>query len=921
MKHSSFATRLNADLIEENYKLWLDRPDSLDQDWQSFFEGFELARNGGVGPGLTETTVASRGIPDTVTDAKKQTRVVGALYAYRSIGHTQAMINPLSKEVVPNPRLTLDRLGLSKEDLDDAYDTGNYLGGVRMEVGELLDRLQRTYCGSIGAEYIHIQETAKRRWIQARLEPNCAEPVFSEEEKVWVYRKLAAAEDFERFLHSRFVGQKRFSLEGAESLMVALDTILQNTSNFGVSEIVMGMAHRGRLNVLANFLGKSLEYIFREFSESHVPDGVHGDGDVKYHLGYQNEVKTKDGHPVKIILAPNPSHLEAVNSVVEGMARARQRIIGDLERKSVLPLLLHGDAAFAGQGVVAEVLNFSKLKGYRTGGTVHLVVNNQIGFTTDPTDARSSRYCTDVAKMIESPIFHVNGDDPLAVAMITQLAFEYRQEFSEDVFIDIYCYRKHGHNESDEPAFTQPVLYKKIAEMESARQKLRRQFLETGILDGKAAKAMDGESEEVFEAAIKKAKAADQNSEKTSVFDESDAVFQPDYRFDDIPTQVDRKTLEHVAAVLTKSLDNFNLNPKIERQMKAKRKAFENDSGIDWAFAELMAFGSLLMEGTPVRLSGQDSERGTFSQRHAAFYDMRTRERYVPLLHLSPDQAQFCVHNSLLSEAAVLGFDFGYSLEYPDMLSIWEAQFGDFANGAQVVIDQFIAASESKWQRLSGIVLLLPHGYEGQGPEHSSARMERFLQLAAEDNIQVCNLTTPSQYFHVLRRQMKREFRKPLVVMSPKSLLRHRKAVSKISDFTDAVFQSILDDPQPPEEETRRVILCSGKVYYDLLNEREAAEIKDTAIIRLEQLYPFNEELLTRVFSSYASAKDIVWCQEEPRNMGAWGFVAPRLRNVLDRRIRYAGRKHAASPATGFLAVHKQEQQSLIRDALGIRRT
>jgi len=914
MKNLSFASRLNADLIEENYKIWLDRPDALGGDWQAFFEGFELART------LDPELVAPPEPPTAGdSDAKKQARVVGAIYAYRSIGHTQAKINPLSKEVVPNPRLALDRLGFDESDLGDVYDTGNYLGGVSMRLDELLDRLQRTYCGHIGAEYIHIQETPKRRWIQAKLEPICGEPRFSEDEKIWIYRTLSRAEDLERFLHSRFVGQKRFSLEGSESLMVALDTLLQGCPQLQVSDLVMGMAHRGRLNVLANLLGKSLEYIFREFSEHHVPEGVQGDGDVKYHLGYQNEVETLSGDRIRILLAPNPSHLEAVNSVVEGMARARQRIIGDLDRKAVLPVLIHGDAAMAGQGVVAEVLNFSKLKGYRTGGTIHFVVNNQIGFTTDPTDARSSRYCTDVAKMIEAPIFHVNGDDPLAVAMVTRLAAEYRQEFSEDVFIDIYCYRKHGHNESDEPAFTQPLLYRTIQEMTSVRQKLRKQLVQDAVLSAKDVEAIDAECEQRLENAISKARDADRE-EPASVFDESDGDVQPDYKFEDISTAASETDLREVAEVLTQVPEAFSLNPKIGRLLKTKRKAFESDGGIDWAFGELLAFGTLLREGTPVRLSGQDSERGTFSQRHAAFYDMRTRERYVPLLHVSPDQAQFCVHNSLLSEAAVLGFDFGYSLEYPDMLSIWEAQFGDFVNGAQVVIDQFIASSEAKWQRMSGIVLLLPHGYEGQGPEHSSARLERFLQLAADDNLQVCNLTTPAQYFHVLRRQMKRDFRKPLVIMSPKSLLRNKAAVSKREDFTEVGFRSILDDPTPPTKKTKRVVLCSGKVYYDLVAERESAGVNDTAIIRLEQFYPFNEGLLEEVFASYDGAGDVVWCQEEPRNMGGWGFVAPRLRRVLDRTIRYAGRAAAASPATGFLAVHKREQSSLVRDALGLKK-
>lgn len=923
MKNPTFATRWNADVIDDKYKLWLDHPDQLDDHWRAFFEGFELARS--LGPDLAELASsevapaaqsASEGL-----DPRKQARLVGAIYAYRSIGHTEARVNPLSREIMPNPRLTLERLGLEEADLDVVTDTGNYLGGVNMRVRELLDRLRQTYCGSVGVEYIHIQETSRRRWIQARIEPGCFRPDFPRERQIRMYERLATAEIFERFLHSKFVGQKRFSLEGGETLITAIDAVIQRFPRLGIREMVMGMAHRGRLNVLANVVGKSLEYIFREFAEDFVPEGIMGDGDVKYHLGYENTTTCDDGSEIEIRLAANPSHLEAVNSVVQGKARARQRIIGDLERTQVLPLLVHGDAAFAGQGVVAEVLNFSKLKGYRTGGTVHLIVNNQIGFTTDPTDARSSLYCTDVAKMIESPIFHVNGNDALAVANVAEIAIDYRNTFQEDVFIDIIGYRKHGHNEADEPAFTQPILYRRINDTPSPREAFARDIIRRGILTEEEVNALDESIRLRMEEAYERSR--DRNSKpqssSPSIYHESSAVFQPEYDFKTIETRVSKTLLADVAKVLTTLPGQFDANPKIARQFKAKAKAFQEDTGIDWAFGEALAFGTLMKEGNPVRLSGQDSERGTFSQRHAAIYDMQTRERYVPLNNLGEDAAQFCVHNSLLSEAAVLGFDYGYSLEYPDMLSLWEAQFGDFSNGAQVVIDQFLISSESKWRRISGIVLLLPHGYEGQGPEHSSARPERFLQNCAENNIQVCNLTTPAQYFHVLRRQMRRKFSKPLVILSPKSLLRHKLCVSPKSAFTDEDFSSILDDTKDFKDATT-VILCSGKVYYDLLERRTADDIRNAALIRLEQYYPLNEKLLVETLKSYRKAKRFVWCQEEPANMGAWSFLRPRLERCFGQPFEYAGRDEAASPATGFASRHKAEQRALVEAALGIER-
>ncbi len=916
MKHLNIARRWNADLIDKNYESWRENPDSLDPEWRAFFEGFELAGDSGLparesGNGTSPPPVDGA---ENESDAIKQARFIGAIYSYRSIGHTVAAFNPLVKEPPTNPRLSLERLGFDEADLEAVYFTGNYLNGVRLSVADLIERLKRTYCGTVGIEYIHIQETPKRRWLQSRIEPECFAPNFDKSGKARVLRSILEAETFESFLQTRYVGQKRFSLEGGETLIACLESIFERCGQNKVDEIVMGMAHRGRLNVLANFLGKSFEYIFREFSENYVPDTIHGDGDVKYHLGYETKRKTSDGHEVDLRLAANPSHLEAVDPVVQGKTRARQRIRGDLERRHVLPLLIHGDAAIAGQGMVAEVFNFSQLKGYRTGGTIHIVINNQIGFTTDPSDARSSRYCTDVAKIVDAPIFHVNANDPLAVVHTCELAFDYRQTFGCDVVIDMYCWRKHGHNESDEPAFTQPTLYRALSSMKPIGQSLADRLVESGEFTRDEVDAIKQQYEDRLESAYKTAK--EQETEGTSdPFSESSARKQPPYNFKGFDTRVPREQLAHVAERLTQFPEGFQVNRKIVRQLNAKHKAFEADKGIDWGMGEALAFGSLLMDGTPVRLSGQDSERGTFSHRHSVLYDIETREKYVPLLDLSEDQAQFCVHNSLLSEAAVLGFDYGYSLDYPQMLCIWEAQFGDFVNGGQVVIDQFITSSESKWGRLSGLVMLLPHGYEGQGPEHSSARLERFLQACAENNIQVCNLTTPAQYFHVLRRQMKREFKKPLIIMAPKSLLRHKDCISHISDLTDSEFWSILDDASADPKKTRHIVFCSGKVYYDLLAHREAEKIEGTALLRIEQFYPLNQELLRRRLDRYENVEQITWCQEEPKNMGAWTFLAPRLTETLGRVPRYVGRSEAASPAVGSLALHKHEQKKLVAEA------
>jgi len=915
MENSNFATRWNIDEVESNYLKWLKEPSSLDASWRTFFEGFHLGSDGTASNEQSLTTETHESLVQTANNndaIEKHARLYGAIYSFRDIGHTQGTFDPLKEKVEGNPRLSLDRLGLDPSDLNEVHFTGNYLGGVRMKIGEIFDRLKKTYCGNVGVEYLHLQATEKRRWIQSKIEPNDNQPDFPHDEKLRILRKIMQAEEFENFLHTRYVGQKRFSLEGGESLITALDSIFQKCPDEGVEEMVMGMAHRGRLNVLANVMGKSHEFIFREFSENFVPDGAHGSGDVKYHLGYESVRTTSNGQQVVIHLSPNPSHLEAVNGVVEGKTRARQRLRGDAQRKRVLPILIHGDAAMAGQGVVAEVFNFSKLPGYRTGGTIHVVVNNQIGFTTDPTDARSSLYCTDVAKIIEAPIFHVNGNDPLAVAMVAELALAYRQKFQEDVVIDVNCYRKHGHNEADDPAFTQPILYKRIKQLPSISSVLTDQLVADGELDKKESDEIHQRLRRQLDASLEKVRTI----KKSSTFEGSVAIHQIPYDFSPVDTSVPKKELEKVADALTKFPKDFNLNPKIKRQIEAKSKNFKSGRGIDWAMAEQLAFGSLMLEGTPVRLSGQDSERGTFSHRHAAWYDSIDRTRYVPLLEMEDRKGKFCVYNSLLSEAAVLAFDYGYSLDYPSMLSIWEAQFGDFVNGAQVIIDQFIMSGEDKWGAVSDLVLLLPHGFEGQGPEHSSARLERFLQGCAEDNVVVANITTPAQYFHALRRQKRKEFAKPLIVMAPKSLLRHKSCVSDLKEFTNAGFEEFIPDPTPPKS-PNTLVLCSGKVYYDLVEAREAIRTPKASIMRVEQFYPFNKEKFTEMLKSFAKVKRLVWCQEEPQNMGAWSFLAPVIEEAIGRRPEYVGRASTASPATGSLTLHKREQAALVANALG----
>ena len=914
----SFATHLNLDLLEENYRRWQENPESLDSGWSAFFEGFELGdlnyRNGAAAAAAQPAT--------EVHEGPLQTRVDGLVYAYRTLGHTIARVDPLADKRPQNPLLSLRELGFSEKDLDLQVSSKFFLDGRKMTLRDMIALLEGIYADTIGSEFQHIQNPRIRNWVRHRLESRPAKHNTSREAQIAILRSLLEAETFETFLHTRYVGQKRFSLQGAESLLVILDSILQRCPHHGIEEICMGMAHRGRLNVLANFLKKSLQVIFTEFSTNYIPDLVAGDGDVKYHLGYRTVRKLDDGAEVEIRLAANPSHLEAVDPVVEGTARARQRMRGDTEhRRKVLPLLIHGDAAFAGQGIVAETLNMSQLHGYGTGGTVHVVVNNQIGFTTLPEDARSSMYATDIAKMIEVPIFHVNGDDPLAVEFVTELSLDFRHEFGRDAVIDMYCYRRYGHNEGDEPSFTQPDLYAKIQKRPPVAQLFKKELIDAGTLSADEAASLEAEFEMRLELVLQEVKSIEeeQASEKAR-FQESTAVFQPQYTTECQPTAISPEMLKQIVDGLTRVPDNFEVIPKVKRTvLDRRREVFEAGGPYEWHYAEALAFGSLLLDGIPVRLSGQDSRRGTFSTRHSFIYDAKTGQPYMPLLHLAPDQARICIYNSLLSEAAVLGFDYGYSLDYPNMLCLWEAQFGDFANGAQVIIDQFITPAESKWQRPSGIVLLLPHGYEGQGPEHSSARLERFLQACAEENIQVCNVTTSAQYFHVLRRQMKRDFVKPLIIMTPKSLLRSEQASSRTEDFTSGGFSEILGSPEVgPPEKMKRIILCSGKVYYDLLNHRETEKIANSAIIRVEQLYPLAKAKLREIMKPFPKSAKLIWCQEESQNMGAWSFMEPRLWALFGRKITYAGRNASASPAVGSLAIHKREQAQLIADAFSV---
>ncbi len=851
----------------------------------------------------------------------RQAAVLQLINAYRVRGHLIADLDPLGKPAAYHPELDPATYALTIWDRDRQFITGTLMDGqATATLREILERLRRTYCGRLGCEYMNIQHPEQKEWLQSRMEPTGNRWPLDEATRKRALQRLVEAEEFEHFLHARFIGHKRFSLEGAEAAVPILDELLERAANSNVHEVVIGMAHRGRLNVLANIVGKSMVQLFSEFEGDIDPTSTQGSGDVKYHLGASGVRRASTGREIVVSVAFNPSHLEAVDPVVEGIVRPKQDRLGDTHRERVIPILIHGDAAFAGQGVVAETLNLSQLEGYTTGGTIHLIINNQIGFTTNPAESRSTPYSTDVARMVQAPIFHVNGDDPEACLRAAQIAFDYRQQFKKDVVIDMFCYRRHGHNEADDPSYTQPLLYQKIRHHDSVAEIYSAQLEREGLATKEDIERMRTQVNrglnQVYDLA-QQTKEQYELQELSGVPDE--ATIAPFCA----TTAIDTNTVERLLDGITTFPPDFHLHPKLRNFIERRKEVLEGAT-MDWATAEAIAFGSLVVEGTPVRLSGQDSARGTFSQRHLEFYDYENGRQYIPLQHVSRDQAKFDVWDSSLSEYAVMGFEFGYSVGDPLALVLWEAQFGDFANGAQIMIDQFIVAAESKWGQPSGLVLLLPHGYEGQGPEHSSARIERFLILCAENNMQVCNCTTPAQYFHLLRRQMRggpdrRGVRKPLVVFTPKSLLRHQRAVSNIQDLVAGGFRPVIGETSGIEaSRVTKVLVCSGKVYYDLLAAREERNLEDIAILRLEQLYPFESAEFIDILHRYPLTAEVVWVQEEPRNMGPWRFVSERIQPLLNesrRTLRYAGRLDSASPSAGSLKRHFREQADLIEDA------
>ena len=896
----------NADYIDAQYQRWKRDPNQVSRDWQWFFTGFEW----GALPESGELGVCDR------KQVLRQARVAELIHRYRDLGHLLACLDPLTACPVDHPLLNLAAFQLTEEDLDRTFYTDLASPAGQATLRSILSILRETYCSSVGVEYMHLQDPGERRWLQERMEPGRNRTVSDPPSKLRMLGKLTEATLFEHFLHTKYIGQKRFSLEGAEAIIVLLDTLAEQAASRGCQEIILGMAHRGRLNVQAHILGKAYEEIFCEFEDSYDPHFLVGAGDVKYHRGYLGRVRTASDRELQMLLSDNPSHLESVDPVVEGLARARQNLRGTSAQHQVLPVLIHGDAALARQGVVAETLNLSQLEGYCTGGTLHIVIDNQIGFTTLPQDARSTRYSTDLAKMLMVPIFHVHAEDPEALVHVTHLAHQYREAFGKDVVIDVVCYRRYGHNEGDEPYYTQPQMYDRIRERPPLYQMYATGLLAENIITDDHLQGIKAAITEKLERAFRAAKERTCTLPPPRYFEEWTGV-SGEHRHDPVVTGVDETTMVALARRLHELPAGLTINPKLQRILERRLESFVAGQGIDWSGAEMMAFATLLAEGAPVRLSGEDSRRGTFSQRHSVLVDLHTEEHFTPLSAIAPNQAPFHVYDSMLSENAVLGFEYGYSLATPHGLTLWEAQFGDFANGAQVVIDQYIVSGETKWQRSSGLVLLLPHGFEGQGAEHSSARLERYLQLCAEDNIQVVYPSTPAQYFHLLRRQVKRPLRKPLVVLTPKSLLRHPLAVSTLADLTAGHFQEVLDDPAP-HPAPRRVVLCSGKIYYDLVAERGQRQIDDIHIVRIEQFYPFPQGELAAMLDRYQSVAEWFWVQEEPENMGAWHFMQPRLAAVLARPMEYVGRPAAASPATGFHQVHQQEQAVILDRALAL---
>ena len=904
----------NATYLEDLYYRYQEDPTSVDDKWRLYFEALDRGA-----PAAPESSAAPTPVMSEA-GAAQQAAVLRLINAYRVRGHTVADYDPLNfyeREAVPD--LEADFHGLTGADLAREFDTGSFAVADRMRLSDIISAIKKIYCGTVGIEFYYITDTKERRWLQARIEPALGNwsAGYSADERKELLEHISAAEGIERYLHTKYVGQKRFSLEGGECLIPALKEIIKRGGANGIREFVLGMAHRGRLNVLVNILGKSPGDLFGEFEGKYSADELIVSGDVKYHQGFSSDVDTPGG-PVHLALAFNPSHLEIVSPVVEGSVKARQLRREDREGNTVLPVIVHGDAAFAGQGVVMETLNLSKTRGYGTGGTIHIIVNNQIGFTTsNPLDTRSTPYCTEVAKMVQAPIFHINGDDPDAVLFFTQLALDYRMKFNKDVILDINCYRRHGHNEADEPRVTQPLMYKTITALPTTRQLYADRLIEDGVLEPEEPDRIVARYRQLLD---------DGKVVASNVLDKVDNPFAVDWKpyitskWDmDIETGVDGATLKRLALKLLELPDGFELHPRVVKIMQERRKMTEGKSLLDWGMAENLAYATLINEGCPVRMSGQDSGRGTFFHRHATLHDQNSREIYVPLRNLYEGQPRFLVINSLLSEEAVLAFEYGYATAEPSTLVIWEAQFGDFANGAQVVIDQFMSSGETKWGRLCGLTLFLPHGYEGQGPEHSSARLERYMQLCADNNQQVCIPTTPAQFFHLIRRQAIRKFKRPLVVMTPKSLLRHKLSTSRLEDLESGRFQQIIPETEPLDAgAVKRVVLCSGKVYFDLLEERQRRNEPEIALLRVEQLYPFPRDELRTELARYPSAHEVVWCQEEPRNQGAWYQIQHHILTCTrdTQTIHYAGRAPSPSSAAGYHSVHAKQQKQLVEDAL-----
>jgi 2-oxoglutarate dehydrogenase E1 component len=934
MERFDFVNRANADYIDRLYDQYQRDPRSLDLTWQAYFAGFDYAagRNGsppGAAAATAEGERATRdagapGTPDArpALSGNASIGIFDLVHSYRELGHFVADLDPLGHNRTSHPLLELREFNLTPADLDREVGQGSFLGKTDGTLRDLIEQLRETYCRTIGVQFMEISDKAQRDWLAQRMEPIRNRPAFSPEESRAILFQLVAAEEFERFLHTRFVGAKRFSLEGAECLIPLINIMADDGAALGVDEFCLGMPHRGRLNVLAHVLNKPYEVIFSEFKGTILHQESEGDGDVKYHLGYANDRPTPHGRNLHLGLSPNPSHLELIDPVVHGIVRAKQYARGDKDMTKVVPLLMHGDAAFTGQGIVFETLNLSELPGWRAGGTIHVIVNNQIGFTTDPREGRFTPYPTDVARMIQAPIFHVNGDDPEAVVWAAKLAVAFRQQFKVDVLIDLVCYRRHGHNEVDEPGFTQPVMYRQVA----AHRSVRELYAERLTAEGKLTEQQHAEMTKVVRARMESAfKLAEElrPRPRTATLNNLWKGLTRVPADWSAKTAVARDVLNRIAESVNAAPADFTAHPKLKRLYASRAEAVRSGKGVDWGNAEMLSLGSLLLEGTPVRFTGQDVRRGTFSHRHAVLFDYNDGRPHIPLNHVAPEQAKLTILNTMLSELAVLGFEYGFSSGDPRNLVIWEAQFGDFVNGAQPVIDQFIAAAESKWGLYNGLVMLLPHGFEGQGPEHSNAYMERFLSLCAEDNIQVCVPSTTAQYFHMLRRQIHRKFRKPLVVLTPKSLLRFEPSFSTVEELTGGAMQNVLDDPgAPPEpQRVRRLLLCTGKVYYSLAQAREKEGIRDTAVVRVEQLYPFPKKELQSVFQRYRNAHDVTWVQEEPRNRGAWTFMEPRLRDMLPETavLSYTGRDEAASPATGSYKMHQIEEQELIAHALDLK--